>query len=97
MHGRQVHQCFKCYGENDIPIDLGKRITSELRDASTKLDGLSIEDARSELKLPPDSYGKLVDTYLDSYRTEIVIMLRELSDRINVFYDQEEWVCIFGV
>ena len=85
------------YDWNDIPIDVGKRITSELRDASTKLKSLSIEHARAELKLPPDSYGRLVDKFLDSYRTEIVEMLRELSDRINEFYDQEEWVCIFGV
>ena len=83
------------FGNNDIPKEVGKKITTEWRDNASQLYYMSDSQVRHALNM--DGLGKWVDTEIASHKAEIIDMLRELADICDEFYDKKEWVCILGI
>jgi len=83
------------YGTNDIPKEVGMIITGEWREVSNQLNKMSNEQVRTVLNL--GSYGRLIDDEIALHKTEIIRMLSELADKIDEFYDKNNWVCILGI
>lgn len=84
------------FGPNDIPKNIGMKITTEWRDVANQLYYMSDSQVRNALNL--DSLErKWIDTVIASHKVEIIDMLRELADKCDEFYDQGDWVCILGI
>lgn len=84
------------FGDNNIPKNIGMKITTEWRDNASQLYYMSDSQVRHALNLD-DLERKWIDTVIASHKAEIMDMLRELADICDEFYNQGNWVCIQGV
>jgi hypothetical protein len=83
------------FGPNELPKDVGIKITTEWREVANQLNYMSESQVRHALNL--DGLGKWVDIEISSNKADIIIMLRDLADRIDELYTQKDQVYILGV
>ena len=82
---------------NNIPKDVGRKITTEWRNVSDQLNHMTIDNVQSSLNMPTwYGRGRLEKEFV-AHKAEIIEMLRELAERCDEFYDREDWICILGV
>jgi hypothetical protein len=81
---------------NDVPAEIGRKITLEWRAVAQQLPTMSVEQAQAALNLAA-SYREGLDQELHIHKAEIARMLSELADACDGFYSRDKWVCILGV
>jgi hypothetical protein len=84
------------FGMNDLPKDIGRKVTTEWREVAGRLSNMSAEQVHAALNLGA-SYRARLDAEVIPHRAEIASMLRELADACDEFYEQEDCVCILGM
>ncbi len=84
------------FGMNDIPRDIGQKITAEWRDIAARLEMMSIEQANVALNLK-QSYRERLDGEITSHKAEIINMLQVLAEECDAFYKHDDFVCILGM
>lgn len=81
---------------NNIPKNLGSKVTAEWQDVAARLQGMSAEQAHFALRLNI-SYHAWFDAEFEAHKADIAGMLQSLGRECNTFYEQGEWLCILGV
>ena len=84
------------FSMNDVPKDIGQRVTPEWRRVAARLEEMAADEATGAFNLIA-SYGGRHDTEVISHRTAIARMLTELADACDEFYSRGDWVCILGI
>jgi hypothetical protein len=84
------------FAMNDIPKDIGEKVTAEWRDVADRMKYMHLEQIHAALNLDA-SYHQRLDIEVLSHKVEIANMLRAVADGCDEFYKQEEWVCILGM
>lgn len=84
------------FAMNDMPREIGRKVTEDWRHVARRLNSMSPEEAHGALNLSA-SYRARLNAEIVPHKTEIASMLIELADACDDFYDREEWVCILGM
>lgn len=84
------------FGMNDLPKDIGRKVTAEWREVAGRLSSMSADQVHAALNLGA-SYRTRLDAEIIPHRAEIASMLREIADGCDEFYEQEDFVCILGM
>lgn len=84
------------FSMNDIPKDVGRKVTAEWRDGASWMKSMNPEQIYAALNLDR-SYHQRLDTEILLHRVDIADMLRELADGCDEFYEHEDWVGILGM
>jgi hypothetical protein len=84
------------FGTNDLPSEVGRRVTAEWREVAKRLCSMTAEQAHAALNLGA-SYTMRLDGEVIPHQAEIAHLLTALADACDGFYEQQEWVCILGV
>ena len=82
---------------NDIPRDVGERITAEWREVAARLHEMTATQARNALNLQTACGDLLEAGEFATHRGDIATMLESLAEDCDAFYQRGEWVCILGV
>ena len=82
--------------DNDVPSTIAGKIEDEWREASNKLYGKSVEEMINILGLEKTIRDSMKQDWIDESEL-ITTMLRELSDWMKQFRQNQDWVCILGI
>lgn len=84
------------YDMNDIPKDVGQKVTAEWRDVAGRLSSMNAEQALTALNRSAPNRASLGARVIQ-HRVEIASMLSELADACDKFYKTDDWVCVLGM
>ncbi|MFN7141517.1 MAG: hypothetical protein ACK4UN_19490 [Limisphaerales bacterium] len=87
---------FDHFAMNDIPKKIGLQITREWRHLSDQIGSMLPYELEQALRLDL-SFRNYDVSQFEHHRVEITVMLRELADRCDEFYQTSEWICILGI
>jgi hypothetical protein len=84
------------FGPNDIPKELGLKITAEWAQAAVLLDQLPPGQIGNTLNLN-EPFLNQFDPDIESHKADIAGLLRSLAEACEALYQQGDWICISGV
>lgn len=81
---------------NDIPAEVARRIADDWRQTAARLTSMSNDEAHDALNIAA-TFSTRLDSEVGPNRQPIADMLAELSDVLDEFASQEDWICILGI